>query len=139
MDPTRLLEFLRARRLAVVATATSLGEPQAALVGYAVTDELELVFDTSQQSRKVANLMAQPRVAVVVDGEDEATVQYEGIADQPTGRELDRCKRCYFDVYPEGRERERWPDITYVRVSPLWVRFSDYNQDPPEVAELVLS
>jgi pyridoxamine 5'-phosphate oxidase-like protein len=34
MDREALLEFLRARRLAVVATTAPGGEPQAALVGY---------------------------------------------------------------------------------------------------------
>lgn len=122
-----------------MATTTTTGQPQAALVGYAVTDALELVFDTSQHSRKLTNLTLQPRVAVVVGREDEATVQYEGIADRPKGGELTRCKRCYFDAYPAGRERERDPDIVYVRISPLWARFSDYSHDPPEIVELALS
>lgn len=139
VDRAALLDFLRARRLAVVATTSRAAEPQAALVGYAVTDELELVFDTSQRSRKLANVSARPRVAAVVGWEGEATVQYEGIADQPTGDELTRCKRCYFDVYPDGRARELWPDIAYVRVRPVWARFSDYGQEPPLVIELDLS
>lgn len=136
MDRGSLLEFLRARRVAVVATATHAGEPQAALVGYAATEALELVFDTSRRSRKFANLEARPRIAAVIGWENEITLQYEGFADQPTGDELDRCKRCYFDVYPDGREREAWPDIVYVRVRPVWLRYSDYGQVPPQITEL---
>ena len=31
-----------------------------------------------------------------------------------------------------ARERERWPDIAYVRVRPRWVRYSDFQPDAAE-------
>ena len=43
-------------------------------------------------------------------------MQYEGSAEPLSGRELVACKLDYFAVWPDGRERERWPDIAYVRV-----------------------
>jgi hypothetical protein len=42
----------------------------------------------------------------------------------------------YFSRFPDGRERQRWPGITYWRVRPAWVRYSDYSRNPPEVVEL---
>ncbi|HEY2378626.1 MAG TPA: pyridoxamine 5'-phosphate oxidase family protein [Gemmatimonadaceae bacterium] len=133
-----MLAFLRAHRLAIQATASLDGAPQAAVVGYAVTDDLELVFDTLASTRKAQNLRANPRVAFVIGGlkrADERTVQYEGIADEPVGEELERLKRIYYDVFPDGPSRLSWPGLIYVRVRPMWLRYSDYNTDPPEIME----
>ena len=46
MTRAELLDFLRKYKLCVEATVTSEGAPQAAVVGYEVSDELEIVFDT---------------------------------------------------------------------------------------------
>ena len=84
------------------------GAPQAAIVGVAIGDDFEVVFDTLQTSRKAQNLRQSPKVALVVGGwgqGEEQTVQYEGVADEPGGSELDRIRELYFGVYPDGRER----------------------------------
>jgi hypothetical protein len=138
MDDASLIAFLRSQRWAVEATVAAGTHPQAALVGYAVTDRLELVFDTLSTSRKAANLRANPRIALVIGGWHDAaeqTLQYEGIADFPAGADLARLKRQYFAVFPDGPSRESWPAIAYVRVSPVWLRFSDYTIDPPKILE----
>ena len=136
MDRLALLEFMRAHRLTVVATVGADGKPEAALVGYAVSDELELVFDTTVGSRKLDNIRANPEVAGVIGWEAEQTLQYEGVADEPTGEARGTCQLRYFDAWPDGRERGAQPDITYVRVRPSWLRYSDYAQDPPLIVEL---
>jgi pyridoxine/pyridoxamine 5'-phosphate oxidase len=127
VNTAELLAFLRKHRYAVEATAAAGGAPQAAVVGVAVSDELELVFDTLGTTRKAQNLRRDPRIALVVGWDDEQTVQLEGIADEPTGDELVRLKRVYFAQFPDGPERERWPDITYFRVRPRWARYSDFR------------
>lgn len=118
--------FLREHKLGVVSTASPSGAPEAALVGIAVTDELELVFDTLSTTRKVANLRANPRVAIVVGGwgEREVTAQLEGIADELVD---DRLRAAYYAVYPDGRERAKWPNMIYVRVRITWARYSDFE------------
>jgi hypothetical protein len=136
VDRQSLLEFMRAHRLAVVATVGADGKPEAALVGYAVSDELELVFDTTVGSRKLDNIRANREVAAVIGWEGEQTLQYEGVADEPTGEARGICQLRYFDAHPDGRERAKQPDITYVRVRPSWLRYSDYGQDPPLIVEL---
>jgi hypothetical protein len=137
MQRTELLEFLRRHRIAVQASVTQAGTPQAAVVGIAITDELEIVFDTVQSTRKYANLVADPRIALVVGWDDGMTAQIEGIADFPSGSELERIRECYFVAYGDGRDRLAWPGITHVRVRPHWVRFSDFTVDPPHIVELV--
>jgi len=142
IDPefrARLLAFLRSERLAVQASSAADGAPQAAVVGFAATDEIELVFDTLASTRKARNLRGNPKIAFVIGGlgdRDERTVQYEGVADEPSGAELERLKREYYAVFPDGPSRIGWPGLTYVRVRPTWIRYSDYNVDPPEIVEL---
>lgn len=138
MDTKGLLEFLRQHRLAVQASVSATSDPQAAVVGYAVTDEFEIIFDTLESTRKAQNLRQNPKLALVIGGlipGDERTVQYEGIADEPSGEDLERLKNLYYGVYPDGPSRLSWPGLIYVRVRPTWVRYSDYNRDPPEIVE----
>jgi general stress protein 26 len=139
MDTGRLLAFMREHRLAVQCSGSPNGAPQAAVVGFAVTNQLELVFDTLASTRKAKNLRANPRVAFVIGGltaGDERTLQLEGIADEPDGAELERLKQAYYEVFPDGPNRLSWPGLIYVRVRPTWIRYSDYNCNPPEIVEL---
>ncbi len=138
MDAKGLLEFLRQHRLAVQASVSEAGAPQAAVVGIAVTDRFELVFDTLGSTRKAENLRRNPKVALVIGGlmpGDERTAQYEGVADEPVGDDLERLKDAYYAVYPDGRTRLSWPGLVSVRVQPTWIRYSDFNVDPPQIAE----
>jgi Pyridoxamine 5'-phosphate oxidase len=129
-----LLAFLRLPTYWVEATVSPAGGPQAAVVGAVVSDNLELFFDSLGSSRKVRNLRADRRVALVA-WEGERTAQVEGIADEPKGDDLARLKHLYFARFPDGPTRESWAGITYVRVQLTWVRFSDFGVDPPEIAE----
>lgn len=138
MTAKGLLEFLRRHRLAVQASVAAAGSPQAAVVGFAVTDQFEIVFDTLESTRKARNLRQNGRVALVIGGSndgDQRTVQYEGLADEPSGAELERLKQVYYAAYPDGPNRLTWPGLIYVRVRPTWIRYSNYSVDPPEILE----
>jgi hypothetical protein len=138
MDAAGLLKFLRTYRLAVQASVSATNAPQAAVIGYAVTDRFELVFDTLESSRKGQNLRRNHRIALVIGGVidgEERTVQYEGIADEPSGAELEALKQVYYTAWPDGPSRLPWPGLTYVRVTPTWIRFSDFGANPPTIIE----
>lgn len=129
---------MRGHTLAVQASVSAVGVPQAAVVGFVVTDDFEVVFDTLDTTRKVVNLRRNARCTFVVGGMvngDERTVQFEGIADEPSGTDLERLKEIYFVRFPDGRDRQHWPGLTYIRVKPRWLRFSDFNQSPPAIVE----
>ena len=137
-----ILRFMKSHRWAVEATATAGAVPQAALIGFAVTPQLEVVFDTVASTRKVANLRGNPHMALVIGGWGDGemrTLQYEGIADFPEGAELQRLQADYFHVFPDGPSRLAWPGITYVRVSPTWMRFSDFSTTPPTIVESTMA
>lgn len=136
MTAAELLHFLGGHRLAVQASTGADGRPQAAVVGFAVSDRLEIIFDTVDTSRKCRNLRRDPRVALVVGWDQEQTAQLEGIADEPTGDERERIRQIYFAAFPDGRERLSWPGITHFRVRLRWARYSDYRAGEPQISEL---
>jgi general stress protein 26 len=130
-----VFEFMRSGRLAVLSTADEQGRPEAALMGYAVTPELEIIFDTVKTSRKYPNLKKNPRVAWVLGCSSEITVQYEGMAQELEGAELAKYKKTYFAAFPDGRARQSWPGITYFVVRPKWVRYCDYHPEKRRIEE----
>ena len=136
MTPAELLTFVRRSKLAVVSTTSAAGAPQAAVVGIAVTDALEIVFDTLETSRKAVNLRRDARVALVIGWDEEQTVQCEGIADEPTGPELERIKAVYIAAFPDGVARQSWPGLTYFRVRLRWARYSDFRTPDSLIVEL---
>jgi hypothetical protein len=137
MSLEKVAEFVRAKLLAVQASSSELGQPQAAVIGVVTSDRLELFFDTLVTSRKCANLRKDPRIALVVgwDLDEGCTAQIEGVADEPVGEDLACLKELYFARFPDGREREKSPDITYFRVRPHWIRFSDFRSPEPLIEE----
>jgi general stress protein 26 len=138
VTPGELLSFMRTHRVAVQASVTEEAGAQAAVVGVAITERFEVVFDTLGSSRKARNLRTNPSIALVLGGlmpGDERTVQYEGVADEPADEERDRLTRAYYEVYPDGRERLSWPGLTYFRVRPRWIRYSDFGHPTPIIVE----
>jgi len=136
MTRAELVTFLRRHKLAVQASVAADGAPQAAVVGVAITDALEIIFDTLESTRKYQNLQRERRIALVIGWDHEQTAQIEGVVDFPTGAELERIRAEYFIPYPDGRDRLSWPGITHARVRPTWLRFSDYTREPALIVEL---
>lgn len=122
-----IYQFILKQKLAVISSTGPDGEPQSALVGIAVSPDLEIIFDTVKSSRKYPNLKRDNRIAVVVGWEDETTVQYEGLAIEPRDDELVRAKEIYFAGWPSCIEHQQWPDIAYFLIQPKWVRYSDFD------------
>ena len=131
-----LYRFIKAQRYGVVSSVTADGTPQSALVGIAVTPALEIYFDTTGSTRKAPNLRRDPRTSLVIGWDNEQSVQYEGVADEPKGDALAALKRVYFEAWPDGPSRESWAGITWFRVTPRWIRFSDFNRTSDAVREL---
>lgn len=127
MQVEDLYHFIQPRKLAVISTTAPNGDPQSALVGIAVSPQLEIVFDTLQSTRKYTNLKADPRISLVVGWEGEQTVQYQGVATELQGDALRYAKDIYFQTWPSGIERQQWPGITWFLIKPKWVRYSDFE------------
>ena len=141
MTTTRaeLLRLMRAERHATVASVSAAGVAQAAVVGVVVSEDFEIFFDTLDATRKAVNLRARPRAAFVLGStaaDAKATVQVEGVTDEPRGTDLERLKELYFERFLDGPTRQAWKGLIYMRVRPTWLRMSDYATDPPRIVEL---
>lgn len=137
MTTADLYASLAKEKLGVLGTIGPGGNPQSALVGIAVTPQLEIVFDTVKSSRKYPNLIAQPGCSFVIGGwgTTEQTIQYEGVAEELESPALERYQESYFKAWPEGPARMSWPGIVYFVVRPTWIRYSDFDKNPPLIIE----
>jgi general stress protein 26 len=138
MTRGELLQFMQAQPLAVQASVSDNGMPQTAVVGIVVSERFEIFFDTVDTSRKVQNLRRNSNISFVLGGMatgNECTVQFEGIADEPDGEELKRLKDLYFSRFPDGRERQTWPGVMYLRATPIWIRYTEFNRTRSQIVE----
>jgi pyridoxine/pyridoxamine 5'-phosphate oxidase len=137
MRRAELVSFLRGHKLAVQASRTE-GAPQSAVIGFVVSDDLEIFFDTLESSRKAKNLRADGRISMVIGWsfEDARTVQLEGLADEPKGEELAPLQKLYFASFPDGVDRQKAGGIAYFRVRPTWARLSDFRGPEPVITEI---
>jgi pyridoxine/pyridoxamine 5'-phosphate oxidase len=135
MDKSALYAVMKRSRYGVVSSIAANGSSQSALVGIAVTPELEIVFDTLKTTRKYANLVARPSCSFVLWWSGEQTVQVEGIAFEPHAEALQGYREAYFAAWPDGRARVAWPGLVHLVVQPRWIRSSDYDQSPPFIEE----
>ena len=130
MKLEEVFDIVRRKRLAVVSTVHDSGAPEAALVGFALTERDEVVFDTLGSSRKAVNIVRRPAAALVIGWENDISIQIEGVARRPQGDDLAYAKAAYFREWPDGRGRENWPDIAYIVVKPRWLRYANYAGAP---------
>jgi general stress protein 26 len=132
-DTAAFAAFVRAQGRAVIATVTPSGAPEAALVGMAALDDGTLIFDASDDSRKVHNLRERGRVAVVVGTEGDVTVQIEGVATVASGASRERHGAAYNAQFPGSRALDQ--GFAVVVVQPEWVRVYDASVQPAAVTE----
>ncbi|MGI8959086.1 MAG: pyridoxamine 5'-phosphate oxidase family protein [Bryobacteraceae bacterium] len=135
MTEADVYEFIAKNKLGVLGTIAHPGTPQSALVGIAVTPDLEIIFDTVKSSRKYPNLIAKPTCCFAIGWTGEQTVQYEGQAAELEGPGLEHYQEMYFQAWPDGPARLSWPGIVYFVVKPTWLRYSDFDQSPPLIRE----
>ena len=138
LSPQFVLDFLKRHRLGVIATASLDAVPEAALINFAVTPGLEIVFETTTATRKFPNLKRNPYADMVIGWEGGQTLQCSGTVDEPEGREGERLRALYLAAFPATASHEHWPGNSYFRLRPHWLRFSDYSSQPRRIAELDL-
>lgn len=126
--------FLASQLLCVVSTVGEDGSPQSAFVAFSESPELEMTFGTFADSRKFANVLRDPRVSIVVGGDDK-TVQIEGVARVATGDEESRARARHLAKNPGSEKYAHDPRQRFVVVTPTWMRYTDYSTDPDTIEE----
>jgi len=138
MNNQWLKEFMASHPLMVISTLNAVGNPQSATVGFGSTDELELVFGTSRNSRKAGNILNNSKVAAVIGWDKDGTVQYEGTASLVAGADIETYSELYFAKNPMARGMKDKPGMCYFLIKPTWIRFTDVTKNPWLIKEIKL-
>lgn len=125
----KIFEFLDNYELAVMSTIHSDKDaPESAVVGFGNNESLELVFGTSNNSRKYINLQKNPNVSFVIGWSSETgSVQYEGLAQELTQDKVKLYSHLLIKKNEDHKKFLAMSDRRYFLVKPLWIRFNDYE------------
>jgi general stress protein 26 len=131
-------DFVAKHQIGVLATTTPEGNPEAAVITIFTTENLEIVFETFSNYRKYKNLQHNKNVALVIGWDEKITVQYEGIAEELSGEQLETLKSKYFEKYQARKDWDNLPNMVWFKVTPRWIRYLDNNTRPRTTHEISL-
>ena len=135
-EKTKILEFIKKQRLMVLSTIDGT-KSESAVVAFAQTNDLEIIFGTFSTYRKYKNLQTNKNVSLVIGWEEDGiSVQYEGVAEEVTGEERDKCREIQLNKIPESKKFANLEQQRYFKISPKWIRYSDFSTDPPSQFEI---
>ena len=121
----RVAELFRSQNLATLSTQQA-GQPYASLVAFVASDDLDQIyFATPTTTRKYANLVADSRVAMLINSSMNQTSDFHraisvtavGKAKDVTGKDKKRILDQYLAKHPHLEDFARSPTCTLVRVS----------------------
>ena len=130
-----VFDFISAHGLAVIATCSADGKPANALVAYAEKDGHMLIFCTDASTRKYANLQKNSQVAIVINGVQPTTLQYEGEATELAGGEAEEHNEILLQKHPDTAMFVLQPTSRTFLVKPRWARFTDFSCMPHVIVE----
>jgi len=114
-------------------------QPESALIAFTQTDSLEIIFETFVDTRKWHNLLGNPKVSLVIgwDTKHHITVQYEGIA--TTAKDCEQSE-AYIQMFlakdtPCTEKFLRDGRVRLFKITPTWIRYSDYAGGTPVIIE----
>ncbi len=131
----KILSFLSSELLGVVSTITPENNLESAVVAFSETPNLEIIFGTFNNTRKYGNLKNNPRISFVVYSKD-ATVQYEGTAEETFGTELENCRTILLTKNPGSKKYAFDPLQTFFKITPKWCRYTSFQSDTEEIFEI---
>lgn len=134
-------KILYQHTLAVISTFdVKTKKPEAALIAFAETKDLEIIFQTQYATRKYVNLQKNKHVALVIgwDVKHHATLQYEGVARELKSNELEQNRRLFLEKKksPCTKEFLYHPKAKFFKIKPKWIAYSDYTKNVPKILEL---
>ncbi len=135
-DKDFIIDYINKQKLATIATINESGKPEAAVVGFGITESLEVLFGTNNKSRKYQNLKSNKSVAVVIGWDQGQTVQYEGEARELPQDELAIIEEYFWSKSPDAKKHHSEPGQCYFMISPEWIRYTDLKVKPWKVIEL---
>jgi general stress protein 26 len=138
-----IYDFLRIQSMATISTIDKNGlKPESALIAFAETSNLEIIFETFYATRKYENLQYNKNVALVVgwDMVVHRTLQYEGIAEPIPPQDVARYRSIFLRKKTPCTEQFLLdPRVRLFKIRPLWISYSDYTSPKPHIIELTFN
>ena len=131
----KILDFIKTQILGVVSTVDANNNPESAVVAFSETDNLELIFGSFSDTRKNKNLQNNNRVSFVIS-DNNITVQYEGLAKELSGSEAIKAREIHLFKNPSSKKYAFDEKQRFFKVTPTWIRYSDFNYNPKKVFEI---
>jgi general stress protein 26 len=137
-----VLMFVQKNKIAVVATVSPEGEPQAATVTHLMDDDFVFYFVTKKESRKLRNITHEPRIGITIGTQANVpmTVQMQGramVIVEPSDYIVTHLTKKM-----SLSEVEWWPllksqkgNLAFIKVEINWLRW--LNLGSPEYPETV--
>jgi len=129
--------FLASHTTLSLATINLDGGPQSAVLFYAETDELSLVFTSERKTQHSKNIARDNRVAgaIYADGQDWQSIQgiqFEGICSELSGADGREAKTIYITKYPFITKNKlleiALSKAVFYRINPTWIRLVDNSR-----------
>lgn len=131
----KILDFLKSQKHGVLSTADGSGHPHAALVAFTETDDFEIVIGTMHDTKKFTNLQSNPNVSFTVST-DRISVQYKGVARVLVGASEQHGRSLHLAKNPASKKYSSHGKQRYVKITPSWIRYSDYEASPEQIFEI---
>jgi nitroimidazol reductase NimA-like FMN-containing flavoprotein (pyridoxamine 5'-phosphate oxidase superfamily) len=125
-DPGDLISRLFAAQQLGVLSTQSEGQPYSNLVAFAAAEDLKsLVFVTNRNTSKYANVISNPKVAMMVDSRTNEPSDFNsavavtilGTATEVAGNERDRLVEVYIAKHPHLADFVNRPSQALIRVN----------------------
>jgi len=120
----RIIRVLKSQKIAVLGTSQK-DEPYSCLVSFAFTEKLDkLIFSTMRQRLKYRNMMANPRVTLIIDDRDvydssfneTTSITAVGTAEDIKDGERDRYASLLLERHPSLSDFVNSPDCAIICV-----------------------
>jgi uncharacterized pyridoxamine 5'-phosphate oxidase family protein len=138
-EESRAFQFIKKNTVAVVATTSSEGNPNAAMVNYVIDSIGNLYFITRKNSQKYKNLKKNPSVAVVIGSENTLEcIQIEGKSMDINDEKFEKEIKSEFSIRAKLQDiylsetnpfhQIKGVNFALFKIIPEWVRFVDYKE-----------
>jgi uncharacterized pyridoxamine 5'-phosphate oxidase family protein len=136
----KIRDFLKNHELTVISTIDNENnKPESAVIAFAENENLELIFGTSNTTRKYHNLKKNPHVSFVIGWDPKVgTVQYEGMTKELAENEKGNYAAVLLQKNPRSQKFADNKDQRYFLVTPTWIRILDMTKSPDEMFEITL-
>lgn len=130
-----VLAFLKDHYLMQIATVSN-DQPGVSVMLYTVDDELNFYFGTHKDSFKIRNLLANPKISIVVWEFGKIQVQLNGIA-EPLTNPQDQEKILDQLADSATKDKDFWPPLFRItgdeyiimKIKPTWMRVLDLTNN----------